>query len=289
MVVYYVDVLFGVNALMDGMVLCLTAFSCRRKVPKKRLVLVSCYGALWGLAPVLLPGIGIGGRCLLALGGIGSAVWMLFLPKSRREWLRLTAMTGFVCCFLGGAAGWVQQNTNWLLGMQWAAEQMTLLPLLASGCCSYGLFRLLSCFFTACLPQGTYQTTLRLWLGEDSTVVEAFLDTGNFLQRDAKSRPILIVSFRAMAPLLPLWVQQMFLAKEEPRQIVCALQAAGWEAFLLSYSALGKKDGVLPALVLKKGECLANGKVLAPLVAAIHDASLGQAGEAVLHPCLLTE
>ena len=287
--VYYVDVLFGVNAVMDTLALSLTAFSCRRTVSKKRLVGSGCFGGLWGCVPLFFPRAGTLAQVLVGLIGVGGAVWFLFLPKSKREWVRLCLMTLFTVCFLGGIAGWVWQNTNLSLGIQMAAKQMALLPLLASGCCGFALFRLLSFFFTAFMPRGSYRTTLRLWLGGQSTVVETFLDTGNFLRMDPKGRPMVLVSFRAIAPLLPLWVQQLFLAQEETEAIVSGLQAAGWESFPVSYTALGNQNGALPAVVLQKGECLGNGKVLTPLVAAIQNGSFGQAGEAIVHPSLLTE
>ena len=241
----YVDEVFVLNLLIDGVLLRCAAVLIGRHVRAWRVWLAALVGALYAVA-ALLPGwgriAGLPGRIAVFLGMCAIAFGL------RRDALKPSLWYFGVCCGFFGLAWALSVLTGrgvlLLGGAVWYAVSFRFLALLAGLC--YGLIRLL-------LPRlgrhaGGEVQALTLRLGARSVGLSALRDTGNCLRDPVSGAPVLVVEreiARRLLPELP-WSDGLLRDPAAALPLVRAL-APRLKPRLIPYRAVGTPASLLLA------------------------------------------
>lgn len=253
----YIDVLFAVNLLMDGILLFLVRSCLRLHAPAWRILLAAGAGAAWGcLAEVrLLAGPAAGFPGLL---GAGTAmVWIAFemgrTGTARARLCRLAKGTAalFAAAFVCGGA-WAGIET-FLLGDSSRQEGLggykaAAWLLLAAGAVGAGRLCLLSAARAAGRRRALCR--VRLFYRGRQAETEALLDTGNRLYSPEGARPVHVLEYE-----------------------VCRDICGGVDRMLyIPYQCVGRRHGLMPGIILDRMEIFDGDErreVAAPLVGIV--------------------
>ena len=284
--VYYLDVIFLVNGVLNYLALWFAGLLQKRPAKGWRLFLGAASGAGGYCLLLFLPPPSALVQVVLGIGLLLLALLIGYGPHSPGELARLFGMALLALFLLAGAllfllSAWPQVENQWR-----KTGVVSLLPLLAASAAVFGLLTLARQPLLLLSSRRTEGCLMRFWLGQHSTDTVGLLDTGNFLQKDALGHPVVIVSFSAVHPLLSLESRLLFLDHAPPEQVISQWKKEGRLGELLPYSSLGQEKGVLPALQMDRIEFITTGKIVQKPVTAIHQGSLGGWG-AVLHPSVL--
>ncbi len=236
-VTVYVDLLFGVNTLINYLLLRGSAAMGGCPAGFRRLVGAACLGGLYAVATVL-PGLELlqgmvfqlvcaAGMILLAFG------WKRNALKQGLFFFALSFAFGGVVLLLVQA---VEPDCLFLGGKAYYAVSTPALLLLAGAC--YGLAAVvLSGWGT---HTGGDLVALELQLGERKTNLKALRDTGNTLRDPITGQRILVADWNVLERLLP----EVSLIRD-PTEL--AMQFPELRFRLVRYEAVGSK-GLLPAV-----------------------------------------
>ena len=244
--VVYLDVLFAVNALMDGATLLAAARLGGVQVQKMRMILSSALGggyavlgAVWPvltLAPLrLLAGLGL---CAAAFGG-------------ERCFARLCALYGVVSAsFAGLAAALSAASGRRLLlscGYYFAVPIQVLVLAAAVGYAASGIL-LRGDAKHGALHRETETLTIRF--GNRQTAVRVLHDTGNTLRSPVTGQPVLVLEQTSLGGLLPPEVERIVTRRAPPEERMAQLHATdlGRRFSLLPFCSIGAPEGLLLAV-----------------------------------------
>ncbi len=235
MVEVYADLLFLINAGMDGLCLSLVAGLCHRRVVRWRWLLSAAVGGAYAVLALFLP-VGAGVAlvldaavcllmCALAFGGPGA--WRQ-LPCTAALYTALSMVLGGVMTALYhllnrlGAAEWLPRTEEGPEG--W----LFLLLALAGG----GVVRLGGRAFRR--SSGVRACTVVAELGGRRLELVGLLDSGNLLREPLSGRAVICISWEALRPLLSpeLWA---------------ALQPGGGGMAAVTDPALARRLRAIPA------------------------------------------
>ncbi|MCD8324302.1 MAG: sigma-E processing peptidase SpoIIGA [Clostridiales bacterium] len=185
--VWYADVYFLVNFLMNASALFFAAALCNGRVSVQRILLASAgASAARVFLLILLPGW-IGQILLVHMVVHPLTVYLALLPDGWRDFLRLMLSV----CLLLLVAGGIQESIWMQAG---AASETVILPagVLAMAMFAVWQFRQRR-FGRICVAE--------LWLGGERICVKAYCDSGNLLRHPENGKPVSIVDREAIPPL----------------------------------------------------------------------------------------
>lgn len=264
----YIDVVFGVNAIMDFVVLAILNRILRSGAGWGRIVSGAVIGAVWACAVSLLPGLPAWGRAAgtyVAVSALMAAV--AFRPKGIKALGKAVLGMYAVAAALGGTMLALYQHTRagYYLELLIRGERIGGLPAvswvflsLGSAAAVYGLSGALRDYARSRIDSRRYLEVKLGYQGREARLT-ALLDTGNCLREPVSGRPVHVVTAAALSELCP--------------------RVPG--VIYVPYRAVGTSNGLLPAIFMDWMEVELDHKRYRfdrPLVAVIRE-SLSPAGK----------
>ncbi|MCD8045851.1 MAG: sigma-E processing peptidase SpoIIGA [Clostridiales bacterium] len=253
--VWYADVYFLVNFLMNTSALFFAALLCNCRVSVRRIVLASAGAAASRIFLLILLPEWFGQILLVHMVVHPLTVCFAFLPGGWREFFRLMLSV----CLLLLVAGGIQES----LWIQAGVTSETVI--LFVGVLAMAMFVLWQLrqrrLCRLCVAE--------LWLGGERICVKAYCDSGNLLRHPENGKPVSIVD-RAAIP--PLWLHTV----GESERICC--RTVSDSAFCLEVITVDRMDVYLkgtareiraPLLGLHSGALMGNGDIQMLLNAAV--------------------
>lgn len=239
----YVDLLFGLNTMINYLLLRGSAAMGGTFVKFRRLLAAAAVGGLYAVA-VVLPGLEYLRHGAFQMASAGVMVLVAF------GWKRNAVKQGLFFLALSFAFGGVV-----LLAVQAAEPGCVLLDGRAYYAVSTPALLLLAgfCYGAAALVLNGWGThtggdlvDLQLELNGRKTELKALRDTGNTLQDPITGRPILVAGRQVLLRLLP----ELEGAASDPSELLaqCAAKYPKLRFRLVSFEAVGVSDGLLPAV-----------------------------------------
>ncbi|MDD6174810.1 MAG: sigma-E processing peptidase SpoIIGA [Firmicutes bacterium] len=259
MTVIYLDVLIGLNWIIDYFLLLAAAHLLSRKVRRWRIVLGAALGGA-ASAMVLIPDI----NGLLSFLMHTAAAALMVLITYEFQSVRLFFKT--LLCFYAVSfsfsgimyAVWyaaAPQGMIWRCGVVYFDISPLLLILLTVFC--YLLLILLQKLVGRKeAPEKFF--SVEITIGEQTAEFRAMLDTGNALVERMSGAPVIVAEYDAVQSLIPEELQKIYAAGEVER--IDILERSGWEKRfrVIPFASVGAQS-LLPAffpdkITLEKGE-----------------------------------
>lgn len=300
--VVYADVVFLINLVMDYAVLWAASRIGQFKTSIARLVLAAGFGAGYAVATLfaLPPGLtGLAARVLVSVFMAGIAFGRLpagrFVQAVAYLYVVAFAMGGAMLggmYLVGGTAGipvvtgsvslWAQVEYPWLLAAVATAF-------------------ILGRWITRALRKSLFRSILKLPVilkfGDVHLPVEALIDTGNQLRDPLSQRPVMVIEYGVLKPLLPESVGPLFERGEDPDvdMVISGLAGTVWSARvrMIPFTSIGRSKGMLIAfradevIVAKDDRPIK----LKDVAVAVYNKPLSPEGSyrALLHPEMINE
>ena len=277
MTVIYLDTLFGLNALMDYLLLLASARLAGEQMYRLRMALGALLGGAYAAASVL-PGMGflthpackIGSAVLMVVVGLGS---------SRRLLRQIVIFFALACTFGGGILAITLLGGQGLLlgqGIVYSGMDLKIVLLSAAGC--YAVLTLVLGRVGRHSAASGEVVSARLRLGDREVAIPTLVDTGNTLSDPVSGRPVIVVDADNLDPLFP---KGSGFAREEltaPDRILQRLNSGQWRGRfrLLPYRAVGVECGLL--LAVRLDQVRINGVDRGTMLAALSPTPVSDGG-----------
>lgn len=242
----YVDAVFGLNGLINYLMLLSSARLAGAPFRHGRLLLAAALGGLyaaaacWPACHILRSGaMKVAMLAVLSLAAFGAA----------RRTIRLALLFAAVSAALAGAAMLLAQllHLGALLlpgGIFYPISARALLALAGGGCLLCQLV-----FSCALRHTGGQIVPLTVSLGAKTVTLPALVDTGNTLRDPMNSEPVLVAGWRTAVQLLPeAGLRQADFRAPADVLPVLAAQFPALRFRLLHYHAVGTEHGLLLAI-----------------------------------------
>ncbi|MBR3876013.1 MAG: sigma-E processing peptidase SpoIIGA [Clostridia bacterium] len=201
----YIDVYFLINFTVD--LLALYFASCFSKVPTstKRLLISSAVGALIAVGVVLLPEYAIL-KFIIATAGLIAMGFIAPKRVSVRRKLKFVFAFLIFEALLGGAVSFLwgildKYISNFFDGAEGGAVNRKMLFLSLIVLLSIGVFKMLVSFFSNIESEGSVDVEISFL--DNTTVVSAFVDSGNLAVDPMDLSPILLLKKEVAKTILP--------------------------------------------------------------------------------------
>lgn len=268
--VVYLDGIFLLNALLDYLVLLLTASLSGGRLRRLRFTLCAVLGGLYGTACVLPGGSWLGSGC----GRLGFGVLLCVLAFGRHGLLRRISLFAAVAAGLAGLT----------LGLALLLAQT---PALTQGLRRiHGRELLAAAVLGRLLLGGVLRggarhgrgelCRLSLRRGERRTSVTLLYDTGNTLCDPVSGRAVPVVYWRAIAELWTKEERAVLGDLRQPEASLCRLAELGTHCRLLPYRSVGVAEGLL--LLLRLDEVQGAGKQYGAMWVALSPTPVSDGG-----------
>lgn len=253
--VVYLDVVFGINWFLDYLLLWATAKFAQLSTSAWRLALGATAGAVYALLPFSAAGhaaLGAGGKLLFSL----FMVWLAYGGLSlRRFWQAVVylylvafamagAMLGAIYFFDGRLDAYGLLN-----GLLLFLSRIPSAWLLAAVAAAVVLARWGAPLLRRSFLSSFFQVPVVIRFGESRLAVRALVDTGNQLRDPLTGRPVIIVEYEVLRPLLPVSLRQHIESGEEPdlSRLVEELRGSPWASrvHLVPFTSIGRSHGML--------------------------------------------
>lgn len=251
--VLYADILFALNALVDYLLLLLSARAAGEPLRRGRFVLAAVLGGIYAVV-IFAPG------CSFLNAGVYkviSAVMMLFIAygTTRSVWKQSAIFLGLTCALGGGimAVG-VMDGARLSLGrgVIYSVPDLKLVLLSGAGC-----YVVLSFVMPKLCRHTVAQGELRyvsFELDDRRISLTALMDTGNTLTDPGSGRHVPVAEARALSELFPLVHRPVREDLLDPVSGMTRLNTGEWRGrfSLLPYRAVGVERGFLLAVRVDK-------------------------------------
>jgi stage II sporulation protein GA (sporulation sigma-E factor processing peptidase) len=220
----YVEDLLALNFMVNTFLLCLTARLAGRTMKFSRLLAGGLLAALYSLV-VFLPAAEAAFSLAAKLAASLLITAFTFRPHRIIELLRLCGIFFLASFFLGGAVfalHFISSTPAVVRGGVFYLAPPKPGVILAGVLVTFSLVAGVWHFSERKRQQRDISFTLLVENGNGKVTVPAIVDTGNSLRDPFSGRPLCIVSYHALAPLLPL---ELLLAYEKGGDPVAVLSA----------------------------------------------------------------
>lgn len=193
--IFYLDVYFATNFLMDLVSLAVGALSASRRVPFWKLCLAAAFGASFSAVLALLRVEGIWMLCASVLA-FGVMLMICFGVREKRRLIK-PALFSFGCAvFLGGAA----QMISYYVAPRGSETKLGFAVLLESVLCAAGIYSLWGSYMSRKLD--TAVVSLSISFCGRSEHYFGLVDSGLLLRDPDEGRPVLLLKAEYAEPLL---------------------------------------------------------------------------------------
>jgi len=289
----YVEDLLALNFLINSFLLLLSASLAMRKTGLSRLLSGGLLASFYSLV-IFLPDVRWATSPAAKILASLFIVAYTFRPRRVVELLRLCGVFFLCSFFLGGTVFALHFSGMAMVTVSGGVYYLALprpgtmlLGVLTATCIAAGVWRFLE------KRRSLRHLRSRLFIrGEQQEIiVPALLDTGNNLNDPISGRPLCIVSFRPLLPLLPELLQEAYLAGQDPVEALGSLENTGQFGVVpyFSLQGIGMLVTFRPAALR-----LADGnrcQLLKNTVIAISSTALSADGdvEALINPGIIEE
>jgi stage II sporulation protein GA (sporulation sigma-E factor processing peptidase) len=275
--VVYVDALFGVNALVNYLLLVGTARLSAAPIRRLRLALAAALGGLYAVG-VWLPGL----EWLQSTGMQLVMAVVMALCAFGVGWgaVRQTVLLAALSFALGGAV--LGLNTalggGWLVRGGMICYPVSLRALVLTAGAAYGITTLV--FSRLAAHGGGEVVPMKLVLEERTVTVSALIDTGNALRDPLTNRPVVVTDPQVGRSLLPEAVRPLLTetALRDPSTLLEQLHrvAPNLRLRLIPYQAVGVTHALL--LAVRCDAITVDGQTQTGALAAISPTAVSDGG-----------
>lgn len=248
MQVLYIDVLFVLNFVMDLYIFIISAIVFNHSIKKRNLIIGSLLAAgmycLGFLVPVLraLP-LYLYYFCIPVM-----PISIIFKPSTLKMFMKVFLISHFAAFLIGGA---VFSSYYMCLSLGIVHSLSMLIPILIGGMICLAIY-LSSTFIRKRFIMPHFEYDLGLCKGSETIILKGFLDSGNCLYTLSSHKPVSVVPYEHMEPLL---------TEEEKNVIDECLEYGIQETlskvhkemakmYLIPYESVGCKEGILLGIVV---------------------------------------
>ena len=244
----YLDVLFFLNAGIDGLLLLAVGRLTGAKIQGLRILLGALLGGVYGVCAVVwnIPTLAV------IMGKLGVSTAMVLISYGNRQILRNTLVFWGMCFAYGGCVFAI----TWMSGD--GMTQISVITILLAALLCYAIFALVLRYAAAKRNRTTSSQVKVQHLGITCEFC-AMVDTGNRLMDPVTNVPIIVAELDAIAALLPVEVRYR-LTHTDPESYAFLLPALP-EAYrfrVIPYRTIGLQHAILlafrPDRVWVKGE-----------------------------------
>ncbi|MEW9122312.1 MAG: sigma-E processing peptidase SpoIIGA [Thermotaleaceae bacterium] len=294
----YGEYLFIENLLMNWLILYLTSYFAKFKVPKLRIWIGAIVGALYAFV-VFFPSLSFLYSTVMKIIASMFIIVVAFMPYQFKDFIKLLAIFYLISFMFGGAAFALFYFTDFnglVSNGVFYIENFPVRLLIYSGIISYILLKFCWEYIQVKISRNKVYIPISIEVGNQKSRLCALIDTGNSLQDPLSKYPVIIVEYTAIKELLPPCLQELLSQSQEINLdlVSKSLQATDWISRfrVIPYKSLGKENGMLigfkPDHVLLEEN---NGiKSITNIIVGIYTKELSVNGDyrALLHPDILT-
>lgn len=250
MQVLYIDILFILNLVMDFFIFASTAIFLNQSINKRRIVCGSILAALLYCLGIIIPILRTLPFYLYYLCIPVMPICIIFKPNSIKNFLKMLLLSHFSAFLIGGAVF----NSYYMLLTFGVTQSVSIgLPLILGGMI-YTVIYLGSSFIRQrfIMPHFEYD----LLLSKDGTriSIRGFLDSGNALYTICSHKPVTIVPYETIDPLLTKAEREVVRSCLD-KGIMQTLNEVHNEIaklYLIPYESIGCKEDMLLGIVIDK-------------------------------------
>lgn len=281
--VIYVDLLFLINFLMDGCIFITASQLLGQRVGWKRIFCASILGATIYCMLVICPLLQQLPYGLFALFVPVFPILYLYKSCSLGGFIREYIVSTGVAFLIGGTtyALW------YIVGGYRIGQQMTITYIIVAGGGVTILVNSMYVYVRKRFVLPTFEYDMALTYKENSVQFTGFLDSGNFLYTPISHRPVIIVAYESIKPLLTdAQIEVIEKSQHRVEDIVTHIDLDSVQ--VIPFSSVGCKEGVIwgmevDQVTLKKG-CFE--KILGKCIVGVTFKTVFNGGvyKALLHP-----
>lgn len=286
MQVLYIDVLFILNMVMDLFIFISAALFLNHPIRKGRLILGSILAASLYCIGMIVPTLRELPFYLYYFCIPVMPIWIIFRPRAVKMFFKFFLVSHFAAFFIGGAVF----NSYYMLIASGRAQSLSIVLPLAIGGLLCVVIYFSSSFIRQRFIMPHFEYDMFLYKGGEKINLKGFLDSGNCLYTLSTHKPVSVVPYETIAPILSENERAM-IKKYLERGIMDLLNEVHKEIakiYLIPYESIGCKEGVLlgivvDQMVLSKGtyhkgfdECV--------IGIAAKEVFKGQGYNALIHP-----
>ncbi|WP_310604782.1 sigma-E processing peptidase SpoIIGA [Anaerosporobacter sp.] len=250
----YIDLIFGVNLIMDYLILVFMKKLVKKNSKKRRMLLAAVLGGLGACLSIMVPMFRLG--VAMMLFGVVLAGCMLriaFHYKTMKALIKDILVYYAITFLLGGIMNYLYYYTS---AGYYITEFIRILPskalgfgyLLAFFAVAGSFIYLIKKFYLQMKGTRELFYNVELVFGEKKIICRGFLDTGNHLREPISRKPVIVADVEGIKEILPEELTQY--AKEltgdmEQKNIENYAVRIKW----IPYHAVGTEEGILPGIV----------------------------------------
>jgi len=253
--VIYLDVLIGINFIMNLAILYLVKLILKLKSKRFRFILAAILGNLF-LLDVLFSN---GGFSNTIPGKIVASLLMLttaFYPMTFGEFFRALSLFYFVSFMIGGGSF----ALFYLMSTDSAFKQELLVNniyvpwwiLLVSLSFLFGFFRLVWATVSRKFLTHSLVVPVTVYVAGEKLNMRAFIDTGNGLKDPVSGNPVMVVEYSAVEPLLPEKLRPCFKGEvlENLEELERSVLNSPWETRIrfIPFASIGRNNSVMAGI-----------------------------------------
>ncbi len=247
------DVIWLDNLLVNFVVLRLTWKISGNNAPVWRLWCSACIGACYAIL-LILPGFSILSVVLLKIMLSLTMLLVGFRIRSFSEGLKLLACFYGVTFLMGGAAFGLYYFFNADIEISkgiFIIKDFPIKIIIYSLVFGIMLYRWLWSLLQLRINHRQLVYKVEVNFGEDSVILDAYLDTGNELADPVTGRPVMVVEFESIKNILPVEIQMIYLEGKEQQldYVTNILSESTWVSrfFIVPYRTINTSDDYLLA------------------------------------------
>lgn len=247
------DVIWLDNLLVNFVVLRLTWKISGNNAPVWRLWCSACIGACYAIL-LILPGFSILSAVLLKIMLSLTMLLVGFRIRSFSEGLKLLACFYGVTFLMGGAAFGLYYFFNADIEVSkgiFIIKDFPIKIIIYSLVFGIMLYRWLWSLLKLRINHRQLVYKVEVNFGEDSVILDAYLDTGNELADPVTGRPVMVVEFESIKNILPVEIQMIYLEGKERQldYVTNILSESTWVSrfFIVPYRTINTFDDYLLA------------------------------------------
>ncbi|MDF2546886.1 MAG: spoIIGA [Anaerosolibacter sp.] len=302
MIEVYGEYLFIENLLMNWLILYLTAYFSKTKVPKYKVWVGATVGAIYAFV-VFFPSLTFLYSMIMKIVASMLIIVITFMPYQFKHFFKLVGIFYLISFMFGGAAFALFYLTvfqgllsNGVFYIGNVFDKFSPKLLIYAGIIAYILIKYCWEYIQVKISRDKVYIPISIEIENHSSEVNALIDTGNSLHDPLSKYPVIIVEYEAIKDLLPLDIQGMFndCPQDINLDLVSAIiQSSQWmnRFRMIPFKSLGIDNGMLIGF---KPDCVKlqdnnHSKYIREIVIGVYTKKLSVDGDyhALLHPDLL--
>lgn len=302
MIEVYGEYLFIENLLMNWLILHLTAYFSKTKVPKYKVWVGATVGAIYAFV-VFFPSLTFLYSMVMKIVASILIIVITFIPYQFKHFFKLVGIFYLISFMFGGAAFALFYFTvfqgllsNGVFYIGNVFDEFSPKLLIYAGIIAYILIKYCWEYIQVKISRDKVYIPISIEIENQRSEVNALIDTGNSLHDPLSKYPVIIVEYEAIKDLLPLDIQGMFndCPQDINLDLVSAIiQSSQWmnRFRMIPFKSLGKDNGMLIGF---KPDCVKlqdnnHSKYIREIVIGVYTKKLSVDGDyhALLHPDLL--